>query len=63
MSSRPYASLALHAGINVKVVSSRLGNANVAFTLTVYSHAIPEMDEAAAETFAAFIWRAGGLRR
>lgn len=44
-------------------MSSRLGNANVAFTLTVYSHAIPEMDEAAAETFAAFIWRAGGLRR
>ena len=50
-----YASLALHAGINVKVVSSRLGHANVAFTLTVYSHVIPEMDETAAETFAAFM--------
>jgi hypothetical protein len=43
------------AGINVKVVSSRLGHANVAFTLTVYSHVIPEMDETAAETFATFM--------
>ena len=38
-----FASLALHAGMNVKIVSSRLGHANVAFTLNVYSHAIPEM--------------------
>ena len=50
-----YATLALQAGINVKIVSSRLGHANVAFTLNVYSHAIPEMDEEAAETFAAFM--------
>jgi integrase len=50
-----YASLALHAGINVKVVSSRLGHAHVAFTLTVYSHCIPEMDEDAAETFSDFM--------
>jgi integrase len=54
-----YATLALQAGLNVKIVSSRLGHANVAFTLNVYSHALPEMDEEAAETFAAFI---GGAR-
>ena len=41
------------------MVSSRLGHANVAFTLNVYSHAIPEMDKEAAETFAAFM---GGAR-
>ena len=54
-----YATLALQAGLNVKIVSSRLGHANVAFTLNVYSHALPEMDEEAAETFAAFM---GGAR-
>jgi integrase len=45
----------LQAGINVKIVSSRLGHANVAFTLNVYSHAIPEMDEAVAEVFSDFM--------
>jgi integrase len=47
--------LALQAGINVKTVSSRLGHANVAFTLNVYSHAIPEMDEEAAEVFSTYM--------
>jgi integrase len=50
-----YASLALHAGINVKVVSARLGHRHVGFTLTVYSHCIPKMDEEAAETFLDFM--------
>lgn len=50
-----FATLALHAGINVKIVSSRLGHSTVAFTLDVYSHAIPEMDEEAAETFSDFM--------
>lgn len=50
-----YATLALQAGINVKIVSSRLGHSTVAFTLDVYSHAIPEMDEEAVEMFASFM--------
>lgn len=36
-------------------MSSRLGHTNVAFTLTVYSHAIPEMEESVAETFSDFM--------
>ena len=37
------------------MVSARLGHSTVAFTLDVYSHAIPEMDEAAAEVFSTFM--------
>ena len=31
----------LAAGVNVKIVSDRLGHASVAFTLDVYSHVMP----------------------
>jgi integrase len=34
-----YASAALAAGIPAKVVSERLGHANIAITMDVYSHA------------------------
>lgn len=50
-----FATLALEAGINVKVVSELLGHSTVAFTLQVYSHAIPAMQEEAAEAFATFV--------
>ncbi len=50
-----YATLALQAGINIKVVSETLGHATVGFTLDVYSHAIPAMQEEAAEQFASLI--------
>jgi integrase len=43
-----HASILLAAGVNPKVVSERLGHASVAFTLDIYSHAIPELQEAAA---------------
>jgi integrase len=38
------------AGVNVKIVSERLGHASVAFTLYVYSHVMPgqQVDAAAA---------------
>ena len=48
-----WASLALQAGVNSKVVSERLGHASVGFTLATYSHAIPGMQQDAAETVAA----------
>lgn len=48
-----WASLALQAGVNPKVVSERLGHASVGFTLDTYSHAIPGMQQDAAETVAA----------
>ncbi len=43
-----YATAALKAGVHPKVVSERLGHADVAFTLKTYSHVIAGMDAAAA---------------
>ncbi len=42
-----------------RVVSDRLGHATVAFTLDRYSHVIPALEEAAAETVAALVFGAG----
>jgi Phage integrase family/Helix-turn-helix domain of resolvase len=50
-----YATAALAAGIPAKVVSERLGHANIAITLDVYSHVIPGMDAQAANTVASLI--------
>lgn len=44
-----YATMALRAGINPKIVSTRLGHASVAFTLEVYTADVPELDRDAAE--------------
>ena len=52
---RPYdlrhtcATLLLGAGVNVKVVSERLGHASAALTLDVYSHVLPDMQQRAAD--------------
>ena len=43
------ATIALAAGISPKTVSEQLGHASSAFTLDVYSHVLPHMQEAAAE--------------
>jgi integrase len=51
-----YATAALKAGVPAKVVSERLGHANVTITLDTYSHVLPGMDESAAETVAAIIF-------
>ncbi len=48
-----HATLALQAGVHPKVVSERLGHANIGITLDVYSHAIPAMEEEAAAKIAA----------
>ncbi len=45
----------LQAGINQKVVSERLGHSTVSFTLGVYSHAIPALQEDAAAKVAALL--------
>ncbi|WP_045876902.1 site-specific integrase [Pseudofrankia sp. DC12] len=47
-----YATAAFKAGVHPKVVSERLGHADVAFTLRTYSHVIPGMDAAAADLVA-----------
>jgi integrase len=54
-----YATAALKAGVPAKVVSERLGHATAAFTLQVYSHVIPGMDEHAAATVADLILGTG----
>lgn len=50
-----HATLLLKAGVNVKVVSERLGHANVAFTMNVYQHVLPGMQAEAADTFSSLI--------
>lgn len=50
-----YATAALRAGVPAKVISERLGHATAAFTLQVYSHVIPGMDQAAADSVASLI--------
>jgi integrase len=52
-----HATLALEAGVHPKVVSERLGHATIAITLDTYSHAIPAMEEEAAERIAALLGR------
>ena len=44
------ATLMLREGIHPKVVQERLGHASVSLTLDVYSHVLPELESAAAET-------------
>ena len=41
----------LKVGEHPKVVSERLGHANISVTLDIYSHILPGMQEAAAERF------------
>jgi integrase len=50
-----YATAALSAGIPAKVVSERLGHANISITLDTYSHVLPNMQEQAAEQVAQLI--------
>jgi integrase len=47
--------LALQAGIHPKVVSERLGHANISITLDTYSHAIPALQEEAATRIAELV--------
>ena len=47
-----HATLALQAGIHPKIVSERLGHADIALTLNTYSHAIPALEETAAAVVA-----------
>jgi integrase len=50
-----YATAALSAGVPAKVVSERLGHANISITLDTYSHVLPNMQEQAAEQVAQLI--------
>ncbi|MGB2979825.1 MAG: site-specific integrase, partial [Candidatus Zixiibacteriota bacterium] len=50
-----HATLMLKAGIHPKVVSERLGHANIGITLDIYSHVLPGLQEAAAESLTGFL--------
>ncbi len=51
-----HATLGLAAGIPAKVMSDRLGHATVAFTQDIYMHAIPALEESAAQQVADLIF-------
>lgn len=54
-----HASLALSAGVELKVVSSRLGHSTTAVTADLYTHVIPTVARQAAEAIAAVVPRSG----
>lgn len=56
-----WASLALRAGVNPKVVSERLGHASVSFTLDVYTSVMPGMGAEAAASVASLFTRAASV--
>ena len=47
----PTARLLINEGVPVKVVSERLGHANIAFTIQTYQHVLPGMQADAARTY------------
>jgi integrase len=54
-----WATLALRAGVPIKVVSQRIGHADPAVTMQVYAHALEGDDATAAETTATAIFGDG----
>jgi len=57
------ATLALAAGVPPKVVSEQLGHASAAFTLDIYSHLLPHMQEEAAAKVEAVLTKRSITRR
>jgi integrase len=53
-----HATLLLKNGVPVKVVSERLGHANVQMTLTNYQDVLPDMQDDAVKTFERIMKRA-----
>jgi integrase len=58
-----YATGALKAGVSAKVVSDRIGHANVGFFLQTYAHVLGNDDRDAAEQAASFLIGDGRRRR
>lgn len=54
-----YATLLLKAGVHPKVVQERLGHGSISITMDTYSHAIPSLQNEAADLGAAVIDGAG----
>jgi integrase len=54
-----YATTSLDAGINPKIVADRIGHANMAYTLAIYTHKSTGKDRGAAKTVAGVLLGAG----
>ena len=50
-----HATIMIKQGEHVKMVSERLGHANVQTTLELYTHVLPGMQEEAAERFSSWV--------
>ena len=50
------------AGVPIKVVSERLGHANISITLQIYGHHLPNVQAEAAEQMDAVLWETGRRR-
>lgn len=57
-----HGSLLIKDRVPVKVVSERLGHANIAFTIETYQHLLPGMQADAARTFEALVTPAAPRR-
>jgi len=55
-----HATLLLKGGVHPKIVSERLGHANIGITLDTYSHVLPGLQERAAEHFDNLVTRENG---
>ena len=51
------------AGVDPKIVADRIGHANMAYTLAIYTHKSTGRDRGAAETGAGYSWGPGGRAR
>jgi integrase len=51
-----YATLALDAGVDPKILADRLGHASMAYTLQIYTHRSTGKDRAAAEKIAGLLF-------
>lgn len=58
-----YTSLARNQGLDAKVVSERLGHADVGFTLRTYQHIYASQDKAAALSLSELVGRREGLQK
>ncbi|MBQ5345425.1 MAG: site-specific integrase [Acidaminococcaceae bacterium] len=51
-----HATMLLMAGVNIKIVSQRLGHSSVSFTLDTYGHVLDEMERSAADMMGSLLY-------
>ena len=58
-----HATLLLKQGVHPKIVSERLGHANIGITLDIYSHVLPNLQQNAVEQLSEIIDVNGGQKK